>query len=311
MGITYAPPGPSSSITFTDTNYVGNTTDVTVQVSQSEKINLSATAGPGKESGGQSGGGSSIPILGWLQGAANLSATAGYESTQTTTNENSFTVSTQTSNSWQTGGTPNAFAPVDHDYDTVWLWLNPTLVVTADMSNLNAPIAWNGYGYDAADPTNAPDIYPVIVGWMNGHIAIPEEVTNYLARSWTSNESLFWPNGDSAALNQTDYANIAAADPFNNANYTVLFPSPCSSPCTTTDGRFTAAVSQGGSAEFVTYQQPSSGVTPNSQTYTETYATTAMSSSTNQNQTAISWGISATLTGTVLRRLCTSSASTA
>jgi uncharacterized membrane protein len=299
MGITYAPPGPSSSISYTDTNYVGNTTDITLQTSQTNGYSLNASAQWGKASGAgaSSNNGSSQPTQGWSFGSLSVSGNGGEEWTQTNTTENSFTSSGQTSNNWQTAGTANAFAPVDHDYDTIWLWLNPTIVLTVDMSNPNAEPVWNGYGYDATDPVNGIDIYPVLVGNLNGDIPSPE-ITQYLERGWAANEDLIWPNGDTAALNPTDYANILAADPFTDPNYTVITPSPCSLPCTTTDGRFTTAMSTNGTAESIPFVQAAPGDSPTSVTYTETYANSTMSSKTVQNQTKISWSVSASLSGT-------------
>ncbi len=292
MGITYAPPGPSSSISFTDTNYVGNTTDITVQVSQTEGVSLTGSAGQGKESGGQSDGQNSTSTQGWSNGSWSLSGMAGVAFTQTTTNENSFTASDQISNLWVNGGTQDAFAPVDHDYDIIWLWLNPTLVVTADMSNPNAPLMWNGYGYDTNDPANGLDIIGVEVGNLNGNLP-SADVTSALQRGWAASENLVWPNGDVAALTPTDYANILMADPFTNPNYTVILPSPCSFPCTTTDGRFVTAMGTNGTAESIYYlQQPQTN-----QTYTQNYATTSTSSSTSGNSTKISWAISAKISG--------------
>ncbi len=283
MGITYAPPGPSSSISYTDTNYVGNTTDLTLQVGQTQGINLTTSA-------------SADAIQGWKFGSGGLSATQGSEWTQSTTNEGSFTLSGQTSNNWLTPGTANAFAPVDHDWDIIWLWLNPTVVLTVDMSNPNAPPMWNGYGYDATDPYNGIDVIPVYVGYLKGIPSFASsEDDHYLARGWVANEDLVWPNGDVPELTQTDYDNILLADPFTDPNYTVILPSPCPSlPCTTTDGRFTTAMNGAGQESIYYLQQPQTN-----QTYTLTYANSTTSSKTVQNQTKISWGMSDSYSATV------------
>ena len=297
VGITYAPPGPSSFISYTDTSYVGNTSDITTATGNDTSISGSATLSVGGGSGGGGGGangngGKSAPVQGW--NGISITGTAGSEHSQTTTNENTYTWTSQLTNGYKTGGTPNALYPVDHDYDIIWLWLNPTVVYTVDMSSPNAAPTWNGYGYDSNDPNiNAPDIVGINVGYLNGDLS-SSSVTTYLERQWAQNEGLIWPNGDTAALTPTDYANILAADPFTNSNYSVILPSPCSAPCTTTDGRFTEAMSPTGSSEYIQYLQEVANLTS---TYTETYAATSTASKTVQNQYKVSWGVSGSLSG--------------
>ena len=56
-------------------------------------------------------------------------------------------MSKQTTVSSQTAGTGNAFGPVNHDYDIIWLWLNPLVIYSIDMSS-RTNVTWKGYGYD-------------------------------------------------------------------------------------------------------------------------------------------------------------------
>jgi hypothetical protein len=134
----------------------------------------------------------------------------------------------------KTPGTTNSCAPVNHDDDYILLWLNPLMIYTVYPSTKN--VVWNGYGYDNKD-LQGPDIYPVQVGYLNGHFTDSPSVDAVLARGWvTANEpGMIWPAGEGPGITSADKANILLADPLANPSYTI--PSPF--PTTTADGRFT------------------------------------------------------------------------
>jgi hypothetical protein len=225
LGVTYAPPGPSSNVTYTNSNFVGNTTTTTDSFQSDVNLTVSVTK----------------DIKAWsIVGGAAVSVT-GSESTdyiQGSNSSSTTTISKQTSVSDKTNGTGDAFNPVNHDYDTIWLWLNPLLIYTLDPNNPNS-LQWNGYGYDSNDPsgTGGPDVFPVQVGWLNGHFGNSPSIQAVLARSWvTTNEpGMTWPSGEGPGLTSTDIATILQADPFASGTYTL--PSPL--PSTTADQRFT------------------------------------------------------------------------
>jgi hypothetical protein len=145
-----------------------------------------------------------------------------------------------TSLAYKTAGTGNAFSPVTSDYDTIWLWLNPVVLLTYTpaTSKTVAGIQWNGYGYDTTDPSgkSQPDVYPVLVGWLNGHFGSSPSINAILARGWvtTYEPKMVWAAGQGPGLTSTDLANIIASDPLTGS-YTLLD----SFPSTTSDGRFT------------------------------------------------------------------------
>jgi hypothetical protein len=124
---------------------------------------------------------------------------------------------------------------VNHDYDTIWLWLNPLTVYTVFPSNPQN-LQWNGYGYDNHD-INGPDVFGVQVGWLNGHFGVNPSIQNVLARSWvTSNEpGMIWPAGEGPGLTSADIANILKGDPFTSGTYALPLPLPS----TSADGRLT------------------------------------------------------------------------
>ncbi len=286
MGITYAPPGQASTVTYTDTNYVGNTTTLSNSFQNTEGVEVSLTVTGSANATGD--------CCNW----ANLSTSgsAGYSWSQTTTNQNTITVTGQTSSGWTTPGTYNYFSPVDHDYDIIWIWLNPVVILTIDSSNPSALPVWNGYGYDTTDPANGVEVVGVPVGCLNGDNPTGVNCPQYLyplSRWWVSNQT--YPNGDVPALTPTDYANILKADPFTNPNYTVIDGPGPQTGATTTDGRFTHATIPGGSANEIAYYFQESPQWKDTYTYTYTDSTTASQSA--ENKTTISWGISDSFAG--------------
>jgi hypothetical protein len=64
----------------------------------------------------------------------------------------------------KTFGTMNYDAPVNHDYDVIWIWLNPAVIFTVYS---NGAVVWNGYGYDTTDQPGM-DIVGIQLGALNG-----------------------------------------------------------------------------------------------------------------------------------------------
>jgi len=202
-------------------------------------------------------------------------------------NSTSVSVVNKTSIQNKTTGTPNDFAPVNHDYDLVWLWLNPIATFTYNPVSPKA-IQWTGYGYDMADQP-AMDVWPVLLGYLNGDFGCyainsscdPEDAA-VLARSWVAKYNLqTWPSGEQPGLTSNDLANIAKADPWGaNPKYAVILGNY--NPATTTDGRFTIAPVNGSNSQSFDYKQAGpgngSGLT---QTYTNENTTTTTDSSGN------------------------------
>jgi len=222
VGVTYAPPGASSNVTYTGSIFVGNTTATTGSFTIDNNLTISAKH----------------TISAWtIVGGAAVELT-GTESTDYVEGSNSsstVTISKQSSVSDKTNGTGNAFSPVNHDYDTIWLWLNP-LMIYGVKPNDPTFLQWNGYGYDNND-VNGPDIFGVQVGWLNGHFGVNPSIQTVLARGWvTANEpGMIWPTGEGPGLTSADITNILKADPFTSGTYSL--PTPL--PSTSADGRFT------------------------------------------------------------------------
>jgi hypothetical protein len=243
VGVTYAPPGSNSSVTYANTTMVGTTTNISTSFQNATGFSVEVTKGIG------------IPDGKILNGGVSLTFSQSQEYTQGSSTSMTNTISKATTISYTTPGTPT-FSPVNSDYDFIWLWLNPELVMTYVPVNGATPASLNltGYAFDGTDPVSGqpqpgvpyvggPDIVQVQVGCLNGHFSCPSTlvITNgvvtsgVLARSWAAGEYV-WPTGDGPALTTQDIANILTFDPLiPSNNYTLL----SSLPSTTSDGRFT------------------------------------------------------------------------
>ena len=263
VGLTYAPPGPSSYVQYTDSTTIGTTNTITQTLNTNESLMVSI--------------GTSAGIPGWLNGSITGTSTSSF--TQQNSTSNTVTVSDQASLAFKTPGTANAFSPVNHDYDIIWLWLNPIMQLTVNPNNPNA-LTWNGYGFDEADQP-ALDIWPVYVGYLNGDFGpLDPEDAQVLARSWATGQT-FPQSGAGPALTSADFTQILQADPFTNTSYTVT-PSG-TDPSTTADGRFTISGGPSGQAQSFPYKQALPGDSPISETYSNMYTNTTMVGKTAQN----------------------------
>ena len=131
MGVTYAPPGGSaSSVSYQTTNVVGNTSTNTDSFENSVSVTASTSAGGS--------------LFGFISGKVTTTQSSGW--TQKTTTSNEVTISKTSSITFKTPGVPTVYSPVDHDYDIIWLWLNPVAVFTLPNTNISGPILWTGYG---------------------------------------------------------------------------------------------------------------------------------------------------------------------
>lgn len=289
VGITYVPPGPSSFVEYSTSSSFGTTTSLSDSVSRETSISTSVKAEVG------------LPEV--LHGSITATASAG--ATQTSTSSSSVTVSIQNLFTTRLGGTPSAFSPVDHDYDIIWLWLNPAVLLTVypKLPGFPSVVTWNGYGFDAsAQP--AMEIWPIEVGYLNGHLGpLRPEDASVLSRSWAANQ-VFLP-GQGPGLTSEDFANILQADPFATGGYTVTL-SPTAAPATTVDGRFTISGAANGGAQSFAYRQPAPGSSPLTQTMSNTYSTTSTLGRSSSHQTKVGFGVDTSLSGSFLAKLTAS-----
>jgi hypothetical protein len=247
LGITYAPPGPQSFVDYTNSTLLGST----VSVSNSFSSGITNTIKVSRS------------ISGWFSGSVSASASTTY--TQESDYGTTVTVNKQTSTSDKTPGPSDPYIGINHDYDVIWLWLNPVALFTV-FPDTNM-VEWDGYGFSTADQP-AMDIYPVFVGWLNGDIPMTASQAAPLNRTWAAGQT--WPAGQGPELTSTDFQNILAADP-----YWQCAPNPAACPRSVDPGRYTLVTAN---QDFI-YQQAPLGGQPLTQTYSETYTSTT---STNQ-----------------------------
>lgn len=285
VGVTYAPPGPSSFVQYTTSSTVGTTNATTNSFANQIMQTISVTE----------------PLLGFAGGK--ITDTSSTTSKQTSMNSQSVTITTQTSEFDKTFGTGNAFSPVDHDYDIIWVWLNPVALFTVYPS-LPSSLTWTGYGYDTNDQP-ALDIFPLFVGNLNCEInsSSPSCATfgpfnsstlQVLARSWASGE--VFPAGQGPALTTADYQSILDADPWGaNPNYVVDLAS--GSPATTTDGRFTISGGVDGVPSDFPYVQAGVGSGPPTEGYTNGYTQTTSLGQSDTYSYQVMFGTDVSFTG--------------
>jgi hypothetical protein len=247
LGVTYAPPGSQSTVKYDTSTLVGSSTSISDSIASAfaQSFSIGVDIGTGIAASGAE---------------STVTATVSSSYTEEKDSSTSISVSKTSMNEDLVRG-PSSSLGVDHDYDVIWLWLNPTLNFAAGPGPND--LQWTGYGYDPTD-VNEIDKYPVIVGWLNGRIPMPADVSTVLARSWASTQT--WPAGQGPGLDPADFAAILAADPFSDPAYTVTVPAGSH---TSTDGRFTMT---GNST--VVYQPAAIGGNPITQSYSETYSTT-------------------------------------
>jgi hypothetical protein len=149
LGVTYAPPGPSTNtfVQYTNSTLSGNTITLSSSFLGTYTESVSFTSG--------------LTIPGVLSGS--IESTKSTTTSQTITGSSSATTGFQVQTGMKTYGGGTYMAPVDNDYDTIWVWLNPVDIFSMDGKN----ITWDGYGYNEADE-NQPDIVGIPLGYLAG-----------------------------------------------------------------------------------------------------------------------------------------------
>jgi hypothetical protein len=201
VGVTYAPPGPSpsTSVSYANSTTIGTTSSLSQSFMSGDAYSTTLSYGV------------NIPFV----GGGSISSQWSTSSSQSTNNTSTVTTTFQTSSSEQTFGTGSYWAPVDNDYDTIYVWLNPAVILTVS----NNTVVWNGYGLDKTDQPGM-DIVGIPLGYLNGHFGtMPPDIQTSLNRGWAANQ--IWPSGQGPALTSSDLAQIAGADPFSVSTYGV------------------------------------------------------------------------------------------
>jgi hypothetical protein len=302
VGVMYAPPGSKSTVTYADNSVVGSSTSVTSTFSSSDTLTISLSGG--------------ISIFGFTD---KVTTTSSDSYTQQESSSSTVAISQTTSSSTGLSGYSDPVNGLNHDYDYIFLWLNPIAIFAIYPLQSPTLVEWTGYGYDLNDTPAYPDmdVIGVQLGCLNGDFysqyesgsntnwATCLDVFNY--NNANGHDNGFWRgwalnNADgsipaltptlanssapydfcSTTYEGTDLYNICQADPFGaNLNYTVQFNSGST---TTTDGRFTACSNSGCSAT-IEYEPDVN------KTYSQGYSATVTSSETAKDTYSESFSI--------------------
>jgi len=293
VDIMYAPPGSKSTATYSDNTVVGSSTTFSSSFSDGQTQSISISNG--------------FSLFGFTDKQTTTYSDSYQEEEDTS---DSIAISQTTSNSSGITGYSDPNNGVNHDYDYIYVWVNPIVLYTLyeNTSGTQTSVAWNGFGYDLSDTLDYPDmdVPGIELGCLNGDfysqyesganqnwLTCEDIINNNFARSWALNST----NGSGPALTPTlanssppynfcaqtgtDLYAICQADPFSNPNYgSQEFPPPSGS-YTTKDGRFTAcsnthcnvAIDYEPNLTF-NYTQGYSTTQTQSESFKETYSTT-------------------------------------
>ena len=284
LNITYAPPGPNSSVSYQTAGTVTTTLSDTAsyQNSNSKTVTLSVTAG--------------VPE--YVSGNVTTTNTSG--SSQTTTAQNMISIGVSATTLGKTSGpslTPPGVTPVvtanttiDHDYDSVTLWLNPVaLYYVGPGQGASTPVTLLGFASDSSD-TNVVgmDTATVLMGYLNGHFPMPAGLAVQLGRAWANSGQT--PPADGVGLTAADFAQILNADPYMDPAYAFNYANGYGGTRTSPDGRFTLVSTSAGNPSSFSYGD---NITTNTLTFAYTNVSTA--TSTGVNQQTVGYGISLSL----------------
>ena len=285
LNITYAPPGPNSYVSYQSAGTLTTTLSDTAsyQNANSKTTSLAITGG--------------VPAFD-ITGTVTTTDTSG--SSQTTTGQNSISIGVSATTQVKTPG-PTLSAPgatpvvtvnttIDHDFDTVTLWLNPVaLYYVGPGQGTATPVTLLGFASDSTD-TNVVgmDTATVLMGYLNGHFTMPAGLATQLARGWANNGQT--PPADGVGLTAADFAQILKADPYMDPAYPFNYANGYGGTRTSPDGRFTLVSTASGNPSSFSYGD---NITTNTLTFAYTNINTT--TSTIASQQTVGYGLSVSL----------------
>lgn len=264
VGLTYAPPGSKSTATYSNGFQSGNSTSVAQSFTNSLTVTSKLVAGGS--------------LFGFVGGSVTSTASANWDQEQDSSS--SLNLQQQYTNGLQVPPPPlvsGVDQGVDHDYDTVYVWINPAdlLIFTGgavvaggeyyDDRDGITPETCNGTPYAGI---TGMDVVPLTIGNLRGTQPITDPcLLLRLSRPW---------DPVLGGLDASDYAQIAAADPF--------YTNPSFNPNNDTSGRFD-----------IPQDTTSFPFVPGSATHT--YSSTYTSTSTQGQSAKSTYSVSFTVAG--------------
>jgi len=157
VGVVYAPPGAKSTVTYA-TNFLSGTSE-SVSQSFTNAVTVKATAeGTLTNPSGVGGGGGGSQSAGWSQ-ETDSTSTVGIQE--------------QDGSSLIVPGPISSAVGVDHDYDQIFIWLNPALSLAVYPPNV---VNFQGFAYDQRDTITGIDTIELTVGQLKGTQTISSDV---------------------------------------------------------------------------------------------------------------------------------------
>src|ERR1700722_10383028 len=255
VGITYAPPGSKSTATYTSGFLSGTATSNTRTFKNTESVSDKITGG--------------FNLFGFFDGGSTSTVAANWSQQQGSSTSIGIT------NQYATGlivpGPASGADGVDHDYDTVYVWLNAAVQLAFN----GKIVGFGGYNWDARDPITGMDVVPLTVGQLRGGQTIPAAVTARLNRTW---------DASLGALTTVDLLAIAETDPF--------YANPSYNPNTDSLHRFDLP---NGQDLIINYVPEPAGGQPTGETYTSQYSTTSQAGQTATQTFTTSYAIEGTV----------------
>jgi hypothetical protein len=261
VGLTYAPPGSKSSALYSNGFINGTSSSNTSTFTSGVSVKYIDTAG--------------FDLFGILSGNSTQTFSAGWKQEQDSSN--SLSVVNQSSTQLTVPGPLSSGLGVDHDYDQVYVWLNPAVFLEI-FSNV---VTVGGDGWDERDTINGMDVVTLTIGQLRGTQPISDPALQArLNRTWDSSLG---------ALTSTEFLAIANADPFA-AN-------PSFNPNTDTSHRY--ELPESGSPPMpvdliFNYIPEPPGGQPTGQTYTSNYSATSVSGQLAKTTTSVGYSIDGT-----------------
>ncbi|MFL6389136.1 MAG: beta strand repeat-containing protein [Terriglobales bacterium] len=263
LALGYAQPGSKSSVNYGSSTQAGTSTEI--DTSFSDATSISVTLGFGTDNNGIKIGSSSAV-------------------TQEKDTANTITVNKGASLNLSIPGVDPSglsapFDGINHDFDWVYLWLNPAIIVQQVAPNgLPNALQWSGYIFDPNDAPNGisePEIVgPIYMTWLKNPSTMPPGTADRLARAWA---------GPNQGLNASDFQAILALDPFSNGSSNI------------DPTRFTLAGGQ-----TFNYEPSFAGGNPSSETFPLTYQATSSQGVGASTTHAV--GFSLSINGTFLEK---------
>ncbi len=248
VGVDYAPPGQHSTVSYNNSAMQGASTSTANTWSSTTGYTATLQSG--------------ASLAGILHGSVTGVFSSSFA--QETDANSSIALSTTTSRTDIVQGPASSAVGVDHDFDVIWVWLNPIASYVAGPNKLR----FTGYAFNAADDAATMEVVPLYISWLKNPSTIKADVAARLARSWDS--------GGLGGLTTADYAQILLADPYSNSSY---------NPSTDPGHRFDLA-----SGQSFNYEPPPAGGQPITENFSIATQTTSASGkgAMTTNTTALS-----------------------